>query len=270
MYSVREFMQMVYPIINSHWVSYAIWPNNIIHLINLWLNMIYNYEWMTWSRQHRKDLFNLNEAQQWALLSRWPIRKIDKFWWGSRKDVDKIWIDPCFCNMNLPDKEVIPACCECSCPTPCKPLELNEILPQNKLCANQYQISGSFIAWMWGFDWRIVKVDLGDQKVSDLWMTYFCWPVKMEKFSDIIPLPDSFIHVLSWIVWASVLPQQWIARQQEDLTYYSLYRKELDYLRKHDTIVPETIELPDNQMPWDDIPWQQWQGFYTVNLWGGW
>ena len=38
---------------------------------------------------------------------------------------------------------------------------------------------------------------------------------------------------------------QGIARQQEDLTYFSLYRKELDYLRKHDTIVPEEIQIPD-------------------------
>lgn len=270
MYTVKQFFQLVYPIINQHGVSYAVGPNSFIALVNLGLNMIYNYEWMHWSRQHRKDLFNMNDAQQWALLSRWPIRKIDKFWWGDWKDVDKVWLDKCYCNLNLPDKNIIKPCCECNCTLPCKPLELNEILPQNKLCANQYQISWSFIAWMWWFDWRIVKVDLWNQQVSDLWMSYFCGPVKMEKFSDIIPLPDSFIHVLSWIVWASVIPQQGIARQQEDLTYYSLYRKELDYLRKHDTIAPETVELPDNWMPWSEIPWQQWQEFYSVNLGNGW
>lgn len=266
MYNVKQFCTLVYPIVNQHGVSYAVGPNSIIGLVNMWINMIYNYEWMHWSWQHRKDLFKMNEKSQGALLSRWPIRKIDKFWWGNWKDVDKIWTDACFCNLNLPDKDIIPACCECNCTQPCRPLNLKQILPQNKLCANQYQISGSYIAGMWGLDWRIVKVDLWEEIVDDLWMTYYCWPVKVEKFTDIIPLPDSFIQVLAWIVWASVVPQQGIARQQEDLTYYSLYRKELDYLRKHDTIVPEQLEIVDNAMPWNTQLEAAPQPFYSVNV----
>lgn len=49
--------------------------------------------------------------------------------------------------MNLPDK-VIPACCECNCTTPCQPINLMQILPQNQLCAGQYQISGGAVAGM--------------------------------------------------------------------------------------------------------------------------
>jgi len=236
---------MVYPMIGQHGVSYACWPNQFIHLINQALNMIYNYEWMHWSWQHRKDLFNMNERSQWALLSRWPVRKIDKFWWGNWKDVDKVGIDPCYCNLNLPDKVILP-CCTCDCVAPCKPLDLMEILPQNKLCGGMYQISWGFVVWMWGLDQRIIKVDLWWTVIDDLWVTYFCGPVKMEKFSDVVPLPDSFMHVLAWIIAALVVPMYWVARQQEDLTYYSLYRKELDYLRKHDSIIPEDIEMPDN------------------------
>jgi len=66
------------------------------------------------------------------------------------------------------------------------------------------------------------------------------------------------------------VPQQGIARQQEDLTYYSLYRKELDYLRKHDTIVPETLEIVDNAMPGSIELGTQPQPFYTVNLGNQW
>lgn len=266
-YNVKQFMTLVYPIINQHWMSYAVGSNSFIGLVNMGIDMIYNYEGMHWSWQHRKDLFNMNDRQQGALLSRWPVRKIDKFWWGNRKDVDKVGLDKCYCNLNLPEKEYISPCCECNCTTPCRPIDLKQILPQNKLCAWQYQISWSFVAWMWWLDWRIVKVDLWDQHVDDLWMSYFCGPVKLEKFSDIIPLPDSFIQVLVWIVWAFCVPQQGIARQQDDLSLYSLYRKELDYLRKQDTIVPETIEIPDNMMPWNEIPWQQWQQFISINTW---
>lgn len=52
--------------------------------------MVYNYEGMHWSWQHRKDLFNMNKQSQGALFSRWPVRKIDKFWGGNWKDVDKV------------------------------------------------------------------------------------------------------------------------------------------------------------------------------------
>lgn len=67
----------------------------------------------------------------------------------------------------------------------------------------------------------------------------------MEKRNDIVPVPDSYVHVLAWIIAATVVPMVGVSRQQEDLTYFSLYRKELDYLRKHDTIVPEEISRTD-------------------------
>ena len=82
----------------------------------------------------------------------------------------------------------------------------------------------------------------------------------MEKFSDIVPLPDSFMHVAMWIIAALVIPMYWIARQQEDLSLYSLYRKELDFLRKQDTIFMEKLILPDNHMP--DV-----NGFIPKNEW---
>ena len=249
MYTVRDAFKFCYPLIWQAWASYAVWPNQFLYLMNHAINMIYNYEGMHWTRQHRKDLFNMNWQSQGALLSRRPVRKIDKFrtaWW---KDIDKIWLDSCYCNMNLPDK-VIWACCECSCPLPCKPLDLMEILPQNNLCANSYQISWSYVPGMWGLDWRIVKVDTGNTPINDLRMTYFCGPIKMEKFDDIVPLPDSFMHVLWWIIAALVIPMTGAWRQQEDLSYYKLYRNELDYLRKHDTIVPESIDVSDIWLPW--------------------
>lgn len=272
MYTVKQLMSMTRPLINQHGASYAVWPNNFIHLVNMAVSMIYDYEGMHRSRQHRKDLFNMNKEHQWALFSRWPVRKIDKFRWGNWKDVDKVGIDNCFCNMNLPDK-VIPACCNCNCTHECQPIDLQEILPQNQLCGMQYQISWSAIAWMWGMDWRIIKVDLWNLEVDDLRVTYFCWPVKLEKFDDIVPLPDTYMQVAVWIIAALVLPMYGVARQQEDLTYYSLYRKELDYLRKHDTIVMEKIHLPENHLP--DINWflpaNNWKWLFTsienVNPW---
>lgn len=268
MYTVKQLFSMAYPLIGQHGASYAVWSNQFIHLVNMAVAMIYDYEGMHWSRQHRKDLFNMNEQSQWALFSRRPVRKIDKFWYWNWKDVDKVWLDPCYCNMNLPEKTIKP-CCDCNCVEECQPLDLKEILPQNKLCAFEYQISWSPIAWMGWMDWRIIKVDLWNLAPNDLWVTYFCWPVKLEKFDDIVPLPDTYMQVAVWIIAALVLPMYGIARQQEDITYYSLYRKELDYLRKHDTIVMEQIVLAENHMPDVNsfLPSNNWSGFSSLNIW---
>lgn len=81
----------------------------------------------------------------------------------------------------------------------------------------------------------------------------------MEKFDDVVPLPDSFMHVVAWIIAGTVVPLAGTARQQEDLNYYSLYRKELDYLRKADNIVPKRIELDRPVVPtYAPMPQSNW------------
>lgn len=49
------------------------------------------------------------------------------------------------------------------------------------------------------------------------------------------------MHVLGWIIAAMVVPLRGAARAQEDLNLHSLYRKELDYLRKIDNIHPKEV-----------------------------
>lgn len=246
MYTVKEAFNFTYFLLWQQGLSRLVWPHNFMYLINWAVSMVYNYNWHTRSWSHRKDLFNLNKQWQWVLLSRWPIRTVDKFWTWDWTDVDFLKEDACewACNMNLPDKTIRP-CCECNCTKPCKPLDLKQIHPQNQLCAWQYQISWSFVPWMGWFDWRLVKVDLWNVQPELLWMTYYCWPIKLEKYDDIVPLPDSFMPVLWWIIAALVVPPRWAARQQEDLNYYSLYRKELDYLKALDNIYPTEVAMPE-------------------------
>lgn len=249
-YTVKDAFHFSYTLLWAHWLSRLVGPHNFMYLINQAVAMIYNYWWYMWSWTHRKDLFNMNKQSQWVLLSRWPVREIDKFRTWDWTDVDKYDPDACewACNMNLPDK-IIKPCCECNCIKPCKPLDLQQILPQNQLCAWQYQISWSPVFGMWWMDWRIVKVDLWDKDPELLRMTYFCWPLKLETFDDIVPLPDSFMHIVWWIIAALVVPPRWAARSQEDLNYYSLYRKELDSLKAADNMYPKKVELaePINQ-----------------------
>ncbi len=256
-YTVREAFHFATTALGSHGLSRLVGPNNFMYLINQAVNMVYNYNWYTWTWTHRKDLFDLKKWSLWVLLSRWPVRTIDKFRTWKRTDVDKLQEDECerACKLELPDW-VIKPCCECNCIAPCKPLDLKEIQPQNQLCAWQYQISWSYIPWMWWMDWRIVKVNLWNIEPELLWMTYYCWPVKLETYDDIVPLPDSFIHVLWWIIAALVVPPRWAARSQEDLSYYSLYRKELEYLKALDNIYPKEVNLAQAIDARTVTPWQ--------------
>lgn len=257
MYTVRQAYEFLYPMINQHGATRLVWPNNFIPLINHAIAMVYNYEWYIRSFTHRKDLFHMANKTQWVLASRRPVRVIDKFWAGPWKDVYNIQKDECYCNFKLPDK-AIKACCECGCIEECEPLPLKKILPHNKLCAGQYQVAWGFVPWQGGLDGRIVHVDTG-KPVEALWMSYFCWPVPMQTFDDIIPLPDAFVPILALIMAAIVLPNHWASRQQEDLNYYSLYRKELDYLKKVDNINPVTLDFKyEYDTPSTPAPFTTW------------
>lgn len=239
-YTVKEALNFVYPHIWQNGASRLINTNQIMFAMNHALNMIYNYEWYIWSWTQRKDAFAMNWTVG-SLLSRWPVRKVDKFWTTKFTDVDRISEDPCVCPID-PPADLVKPCCECSCKATaqCKPLILDQILPQNNLCDNQYQISWSFTAGQGGLDGRILKVKLAEP-TDVLWVSYFAGPVKLEKLTDIVPLPDSYMHVLGWIIAAMVVPLWGASRAQEDLNLHSLYRKELDYLRKIDNIHPKEV-----------------------------
>lgn len=115
--------------------------------INHAINMIYNYEGYIWTWSHRKDAFVMNTETTGSLLTRRPVRKVDKFRTSRYTDVDKIKEDPCVCPVNPPSDLVRP-CCDCNCTAPCDPFLLDQILPQNQLCAGQFQISGGFVPGM--------------------------------------------------------------------------------------------------------------------------
>lgn len=253
-YTVKEAIQFAYPIVGQHWVSRLIGTNNLMMLVNQAISMIYNYwGFHIWSWAHRSDAFVLDGKETWTLLSRRPVRKVDKFWTSAYRDIDKITEDPCVCPTPTPETPVQP-CCVCNCTRPCEPLVLDEILPQNQLCAGQYQISWGFTPWQWGMDGRLVRVNTW-KPVEVLWMTYFAWPLKLEKFTDLVPLPDSIVYLIWWIIWAMTIPMRWAARSQEDLNLMSLVRKELDALRAIDNIYPKRLKFDTPEIDNDRNTW---------------
>jgi len=255
-YSVRDALKFTYVLVSQHWASRAIGSNNFLFALNSALNMVYNYNGYIRTRQHRKAMFTNVTTSIVRLITDSPINTIDKFWTSQWSDME--WtVEPCTC----PDLEDDIRCeCQCTCGYECKPLQLTHILPQNRLCPNEYQIAGSEIRGMWGLGWRIVRAKLSCP-TDVLWMTYYAAPKHCTSFDDIVPLPDMFMTALSYFVAAQIVPLYGIMMQQQDLNFLTLARKELDSLKMADNIFPQKTQRSDNY----PIFWNQ-----TVNTVGMW
>lgn len=179
------------------------------------------------------------------LVTRWPVATVDKFYTSQWKDVDGS-VAPCYCD-DLPDDSY--TCpCEIPCNGPeCSPIKLTRILPQNVLCDNEYQVSWSEIKGMGWLDGRIIKVNLWDvTNLNYFRVTYYRGPKHITSWDEIVPLPDSFMHVLGYVIAAHVVPLYGIMMQQQDLNYRSIARKELDFLKMADNVFPESTRFDPN------------------------
>lgn len=250
MYTVKDFLHFVYPLVWQNGVTRLLWWDDLYFMINQAVAEIYNFQpekadhRFHWSWTHRKDVFRMSQekAGMWVCFTRWPVRMIDEFWTSKRNDVYKLQIDKCYCDMNLPEAYIKSCdCCDC-CELPCEPLELTQIRPQANLCPWTYQIAWSFVDGMWWLDWRILRVN-AKECIDTLRVTYYCWPLKVSKPDDQIPLPDSFMHIAAKIIAANVMPMNWESRQQDDLQYYSTVRRELECLVKQDPEFPKFVNM---------------------------
>lgn len=256
MYVVKDFLHFLYPLIWQNWVTRLAWSDDLYFLTNQAINEIYNFQpekadhRFHWSWTHRKDLFHMSADKKWmwVCFTRRPVRMVDEFWTSKRNDVYDLQEDKCYCDMNLPeDTWIIKSCaCECDCFAPCESLELKQIRPHANLCPWTFQIAWWFTKWMWWLDWQIVRVNTWINQDIWLWMTYYCWPTKVSKPNDQVPIPDSFMHLAAKIIAANCMPMTWEQREQDDLQYYSTFRREMECLVKQDPEFPKFVETKSN------------------------
>lgn len=256
MYVVKDFLHFLYPLIWQNWVTRLAWSDDLYFLTNQAINEIYNFQpekadhRFHWSWTHRKDLFHMSADKKWmwVCFTRRPVRMVDEFWTSKRNDVYDLQEDKCYCDMNLPeDTWIIKSCaCDCDCFAPCESLELKQIRPHANLCPWTFQIAWWFTKWMWWLDWQIVRVNTWINQDIWLWMTYYCWPTKVSKPDDQVPIPDSFMHLAAKIIAANCMPMTWEQREQDDLQYYSTFRREMECLVKQDPEFPKFVETKSN------------------------
>ncbi len=250
MYTLREWLKFAYPLIWQAGATASIGTEQFLATANSALNMVYNYLWYDRSWQHEKALFKLSseDRTQRKLLTKHPVKKIDKFFSTRWVDVEK-WATACNMDCDLKDPELLCQydCGECL--VSCSPMEMAWVLPNNQLCVWQYQIWWwNFVPELWWQQWKIIRASL-PKWVDTFWVTYFRWVEHMKSFDDIIPLPDSFITARAYFMAWYVVPLYWIMMQQQDLNYMSLARKELDSLKMWDNIRHEKIKYAHDKHP---------------------
>ena len=75
----------------------------------------------------------------------------------------------------------------------------------------------------------------------------------MKTFDDIIPLPDTFMHVFGLVCAALIAPIYGAMMQQQDMNRRAIARKELDNFKAADNIAPREIRF-DNNYPFEQTP----------------
>lgn len=250
MYTLREWLKFAYPLIWQAWATASIGTEQFLATANSALNMIYNYQWYDWSWQHTKALFHLSspDKTQWKLLTKYPVKKVDKFYSTRWQDVESC-ASACNIDCDIKDPELV---CEMNCwdcIANCSNLEMVWILPNDQLCVWQYQIwGGNFFTELWWQQWKIIRASL-KKWVDTLWLTYFRWVDHLKSFDDIIPLPDSYMTARAYFLAWYVVPLYWIMMQQQDLNYHSIARKELDSLKMGDNIRHDKVRFADDKYP---------------------
>jgi len=67
----------------------------------------------------------------------------------------------------------------------------------------------------------------------------------VKTFDDVVPLPQSFTHILMWFIGGTLVPEAGINMQQQDLNWYKLLKDELDMLKKADNLMPKEFKFVD-------------------------
>ena len=248
-FKARDALRFVWPHIWQYWAIYSYWTDNFLYLLNTCVEMVYWENWFLWSWEHIKEAFtNYTPDADWVitLITTYPIVEIDKFRTGKMTPIN--WVaSACDCPQPVPNPcpETVPQhhCCGChSCYCECTNWEehtYTKVLPQNKLCSGEYQVSGWDNPWMWWLSWRIIKVK---PHCNTAWLrvTYYRGPNFIKTFDDIVPLPQSRV--------ATVLPFLMASFVNIDRSAFFawLYAKKIADLKNQDNIFPKTMVFDPN------------------------
>lgn len=245
-FKARDALRFVRPFIWQYWAIYSFWSDNFLYLLNTCIDMVYGENWYLWSWEHTKESFpNLTPDADWVitLVTKYPIVAVDKFFTGNMLPMN--WVasacdcpdpDPNPCLPYVPDW----ACCSSYCVCTCwEEHEYTKVLPQNKLCAGEYQVSWWDNPWMWGLNGRVIRVKpLGP--VTWFWVTYYRWPNFITNFDEIVPLPKDWVSTVLPFLLASMI------NVDRSAFFSALYTKKITDLKNQDNIFPKKMVFDPN------------------------
>ena len=237
---VREIYEACYPLLNKHWITYALWTNWFLMTLESALHNIETYEWRLWKWQHYSEQIE----DLWTFKDRWfirhqtdyPILKVDRFWWWKDKSIDE-YLALC----NCPEEEEEEHChcksaCIQSCLCFCDPLKMEEVLPHTKMCPGNYRVAASSVLWMWWEWWDVLHI-LPAAIPPKMFVTYYRWFEPVTSFDQEIYIPRHFINAIKYAIMMDVFVWKWVWWESL-LTYFEeKYDKAMNSLKKTDTVL---------------------------------
>lgn len=251
----KDFLRMVYPIINQKWGSVVVW-NNWIPTLNSALNIFYNYKGYRRLRETTIQEVPLTQRQNWVNVefsTAYPVIWVHKrFTLPKEACTDNITMG--WCQTQLVEMKTRQAdCCEWKCWTTCgeevlkmdcmadeNTWEIDMLLklPKSPLFCGEFQLP------FWTRSKRIRwKLPAKFDTAYKVYIEYFRWFNMLSTYQDIVPVPDNMLTALSFIVASLVINPMWQFRSWDSKYYLQLFKDQMDDLREQQTIIPKEIQM---------------------------
>lgn len=245
--TARKILKALRPILNQHWATYSIWANNFLEFVNAAVLSVWNYNGYIWKWQHIAEQITVLSTDPIQHTTNFPIYLVDRFFIGTK-----------------PNNTGTTNWCECPAPDVwpcdwyttylkecCAPLFLKQELPHNTLCDWYYQIAWWYVENQWGEHWSIVRIRPWGN-IPKLYMTYFRHFEEALDLDEVIRIPYTFLNAIKYRMATDIIPTYWQYKAWQEQFYYTMFEKEIESLRKWDTIYSDKIRF-DTEYPlfWD-------------------
>lgn len=250
----KDFLRMVYPLINQKGWSVVVW-NNWIPILNSALNIFFNYKGYRWLWETCIQEVPVAQLTGTNLefATQFPVIGVHK-WFLLPKEACTDNITMNGCQTTLVEMKTWQAtCCELNCGTQCEEELLHmscgadektgEIpmkfkLPKSPLFCGEFQQP-------FGTRSKYIRAKLpanfdGNYKV---YIEYFRGFNMLTSYNDVIPIPDNMMTALSFILASLVINPMWQFRSGDSKYYKTLFQEEMDNCRDQQTVMPKEIEM---------------------------
>lgn len=206
-------------------VTLAVWKNSLIWAIEEWLCQIHALTKNEGWKVKTEVTFNDMRETIYDFKTAYPIESVIWIWWWDKQVIKNFLTE----EFQLQDFEDWYTYCDVYCPGSIVTQRHNyvEVSPWKKLMPGEYKISWG--CWRWGKFWSYVEFNPACEnkcKPCDCWwfIEYYASYKQITSLDDIIDLPYQYFPVLSYFVWASIVPWLESYAAWTDVNWITIWR----------------------------------------------